>query len=348
MPDKFSVYITDKLLKLGYESTSFASSTLFSSVRFKPQNTMQPFSVIYLKTGMHVDTDALLYLFQNIPDHLLIVVDSGATGKDVATKQWFRALHALYYGRVYVWDGVGILPVHYDRKLDQFSQGKHVEVKSLRFERVDCLYSGFKGLYNVVLLNDRKFWTTDGVPPAPDNAQSNYEEFWKAQYAASDEAQQAGGGESYGEPWAKNANPSSTHTKAKGNAQTDARKEEHRRREQAQRDEKKRREQEARTQRERDDVFSDFREAFERNKQHFGAQGGGAYDPNKRPQHTRGGVTGDKWFMLIWSDGTIDGAKKAYRALARQYHPDTNKALDANEIMQAINSAYEKAMKIHG
>lgn len=356
MPDKFFGYITDKLMALGWQVTAKASSNLFTSIRLKPSNTMQPFSVIYLKN--RIDTDGLSYLFQNIPDHLLIVADSSLIGEDTGNKEWFRALHALFYGRVYVWDGLGILPLHYDRVTGKFSNGGYVTLKSLRFERVDCLYSGFKGQYNVVLLNDRKFWTTGEKPPSRENTTNPNEQFWQDAYAASSEGQQAGQSQ---EPfsgydqngYARQPPPKTDKQKAKKDAEDwrASRKEEHFRREQAQRDEQRRRAEEDRKkrdqEREREDVFRDFREAFERNKSRYGSERGGAYDPNAQPQYARGGVTGDKWFMQIWSDGTINGAKKVYRALARQYHPDVNKEPDAIQVMQAINLAYEKAMRLH-
>lgn len=40
-----------------------------------------------------------------------------------------------------------------------------------------------------------------------------------------------------------------------------------------------------------------------------------------------------------------DAIKKAYREMARQYHPDLNKAADAGEKMKQINEAYQKIMQ---
>ena len=43
-----------------------------------------------------------------------------------------------------------------------------------------------------------------------------------------------------------------------------------------------------------------------------------------------------------------DDIKKAYRKLAKQYHPDVNKAPDAEEKFKEINEAYEQIKKERG
>lgn len=43
----------------------------------------------------------------------------------------------------------------------------------------------------------------------------------------------------------------------------------------------------------------------------------------------------------VTQDATADEIKQAFRRLARQYHPDRNKAADAGVKMQAINRAYD-------
>ena len=43
----------------------------------------------------------------------------------------------------------------------------------------------------------------------------------------------------------------------------------------------------------------------------------------------------------ISRDANTDQIKKAYRKLARQYHPDVSKETDAEERMQEINVAYD-------
>ena len=51
--------------------------------------------------------------------------------------------------------------------------------------------------------------------------------------------------------------------------------------------------------------------------------------------------------LLGMSEGfSAEDLTKAYRALAKQYHPDTNKSPDALEKFRAIKDAYER-LKAH-
>ncbi|MDD6366537.1 MAG: DnaJ domain-containing protein, partial [Stecheria intestinalis] len=43
----------------------------------------------------------------------------------------------------------------------------------------------------------------------------------------------------------------------------------------------------------------------------------------------------------VSKSATDDEIKKAYRSLAKKYHPDVNKAPDAEEKFKEINEAYE-------
>lgn len=43
----------------------------------------------------------------------------------------------------------------------------------------------------------------------------------------------------------------------------------------------------------------------------------------------------------VTREASADEIKKAYRKLARKYHPDISKEKDAEEKMQAINVAYD-------
>lgn len=45
--------------------------------------------------------------------------------------------------------------------------------------------------------------------------------------------------------------------------------------------------------------------------------------------------------LNISQNATQEEIKKAFRTLAKQYHPDVNPSPDANEVMQQITEAYE-------
>jgi DnaJ-domain-containing protein 1 len=49
---------------------------------------------------------------------------------------------------------------------------------------------------------------------------------------------------------------------------------------------------------------------------------------------------------LTLKEDTSDNIKRAYRSLARVYHPDKCSAVDGLERMKAINGAYEKLMAV--
>src|ERR671932_1270615 len=53
--------------------------------------------------------------------------------------------------------------------------------------------------------------------------------------------------------------------------------------------------------------------------------------------------TGDDYYKVLGVDrkASQDDIKKAYRKLARQYHPDTNKAPGAEERFKEISEAYD-------
>ena len=56
-----------------------------------------------------------------------------------------------------------------------------------------------------------------------------------------------------------------------------------------------------------------------------------------------------EWYEILEIDPdaiTQDELKLAYRNLAKKYHPDINKSPEALTMMQIINNAYEKGVKV--
>jgi hypothetical protein len=69
-------------------------------------------------------------------------------------------------------------------------------------------------------------------------------------------------------------------------------------------------------------------------------------DPQKPPQFVEVTAVAQHYVILGVRPGDdLETVKQAYRAKAREIHPDTNPAPDANEQMTRLNEAYEKVLK---
>jgi hypothetical protein len=73
----------------------------------------------------------------------------------------------------------------------------------------------------------------------------------------------------------------------------------------------------------------------------FSGQSGTAHDPQRAAWQTE---TLIQCYALLGVEmgDDLDTIKRAYRLLARKYHPDTNRAADATAQMQSLNQAYAK------
>lgn len=99
-----------------------------------------------------------------------------AEGAEVRIPAWVLALHALYRGRVYIWDGGRIVPVHFEAVLreNEWSAGPEVrrlkatrtlvlgpviEQRELRCTLVECRYGPLAGgTYLVAAWGEGVFW----------------------------------------------------------------------------------------------------------------------------------------------------------------------------------------------
>lgn len=52
-----------------------------------------------------------------------------------------------------------------------------------------------------------------------------------------------------------------------------------------------------------------------------------------------------KEILELPDNPTLDDVKRNYKRLVKQYHPDINKAKEAEEYMKRINQAYTQALK---
>ena len=85
------------------------------------------------------------------------------------------------------------------------------------------------------------------------------------------------------------------------------------------------------------------------------APSGEADDPQEEPRQqsapryaSRSAMHGFYALLAVPMDATPEDIKRAYRELARQFHPDMNPAPEATAKMQAINQAYDHIMAQFG
>ncbi len=86
-------------------------------------------------------------------------------------------------------------------------------------------------------------------------------------------------------------------------------------------------------------TFSDEPAPHRERRQHTGKH------HREPPRSTRAAIFAYYDLLGVPYDADLETVKRAYRRLALQFHPDYNKAEDATERMQAINTAYAKIVQ---
>lgn len=94
--------------------------------------------------------------------NVLVVLDIALMPPDGTARSrmpdWLRALHALYYGRVYVWCGEHIHAAHFDFDDNIAILSDPIEGFNLLCAEVDCWFTDFSGHYRIARFYDKKFW----------------------------------------------------------------------------------------------------------------------------------------------------------------------------------------------
>lgn len=300
MTDGFSEWFIPKMDKIGYEQTYIEFRDNITFIKFGNN----VFRVIYVKKPIELLVMDLWLKTANEP--ILFIVDSDLITPLSVNEPWLRAIHTLYYGRIYAWDGKGIMAIHHDKQFNALGHNGLIDVSVISFEDVDCWYPGFPGVFRIARFDDAPFWKAKSSKQANEWAErvrntsydtqsrkpprsNENEEYWRKQYARY-------ANEAY-------TPPKQEYTK--------------------------------------EDVFRDFREAFERNKRAYEQVNNAYYPP---PPYA---PKGDKWLTLLLAEGTLAGAKRKYRELAHEYHPDkAGNSPEVLEVMQLINAAYARAKEI--
>jgi hypothetical protein len=71
---------------------------------------------------------------------------------------WFRVLHAIYYGRVYVWRGDHLEAIHINWDADEYAWSGKIDIDGVAFKGVDSMLRKFPGYFDIARFYDRAFW----------------------------------------------------------------------------------------------------------------------------------------------------------------------------------------------
>lgn len=326
MPLDFVKYLNAEMRSIGYETRYEETKATHAFMRFSPtlsaamnQNMYDApkFGVYYIRQPI-ADAEWIREAFKaNSPTPLLFVVDQqllADTKAKIALGQavplWLRALHAIYYGRIYTWlTGEGIKAFHINWDKSDFAYSETIVIDRMVFTETDSLLRDFPGQFKIARFTDDAFWKRDpNAPPRAKKEKRNPYEAPKGSYEdfARNYYQQGFWGY---DPGVNN------YSSARGNPPPKDMPRE-------------------------GESFNDyFKRIFEEDLRRRQAH----HPPPPPPRNQRSYQVDDQWLAKMLAAGNLDGAKKVYRELSRQYHPDINKEPNATEVMQAINNAYDKA-----
>lgn len=209
---------------------------------------------------------------------------------------------------MYVWHGRGDLQaLHFDWDKHEANYSESIAVEKIILTETDSLLRDYPGHFKIARFNDHAFWK--GPRPTPNARQQAKEDArrQKEQYYKQEEFWRDEFKRSqYQQPPPHNYNQQPPPNVG--------------------------------------DAFRDaFNRIFEEEMRRQRARQQQTY--NQRPNRYSA-PTGDQWFTLMMQGGTKEEARRVYKDLAKQHHPDVNKADDATATMQAINRAYDQVMRI--
>lgn len=303
--DIFEKYITGSLEQIGYKKQDSASGTHSIRVTFKSisQSVDDTFHVMYIRQPPD-NSDEVKGVFDFYKKPMLFVIDHQAMADDLlafvqhgkALPLWIRALHAIYYGRIYTWFASErtIKSLHFDWDKHDTAYSEAIEIDRVILTETDSLLRDYPGHFKIARFSDRAFWKGERPQKPPKREQRNgptYEEWIREEFKRY---------QGYG------------HTPPRPPPEAES-------------------------------IYEMFERLKREEMRRRQSQQQQTY--NQRPN--RYASTNDKWLIMLLAEGTLDGAKKKFRELAHQYHPD--KAGDSPEVietMQLINAAYAKAKTI--
>lgn len=292
----FAEWFEERMSNINYHQTGYMDNDECTWIQFKSGsfNDDRMFHVFYAKKPL---TEAIIrttFAMKNEP--ILFVIDDTLLPNDKNNApDWIRALHAIYYGRIYTWwRNLRISGVHYDWHNNKTTVSP-TPIDGIHFEHVESKLKAFPGNYYVAMFGDRAFWKQEQPKKEP-------KESWQER------------AKKYREEWeqtTKNHYERQSHSNPNYSNKS-----------------------------------SDYEDLNEEIRAKFNEyMNSNPYEDMKRRTSQRYTPQGDKWFMMLVECGSLVEAKKKYKQLALEYHPDRN--TEGLETMQAINAAWDKVREYY-
>lgn len=187
----FPDWFTQQMDDIGYALEQATDFTAEEWLTFKDND--EQFHVVYLKTPP--DAEHLRGIFTAFQMPVLFIVDKSLLPEpdpmyhyaNTILPLWLRALHAVYYGRIYCWTGDGISALHVQWTNGTAQWSEPIDITGILFTHTDSKLYEFKGLFHIARFYDKAFWKnppreqepkryqrrTDAPPPRPQSEASN-------------------------------------------------------------------------------------------------------------------------------------------------------------------------------
>ena len=167
----FTDWFKKHLDDTGYNQEFITQSPEYDFLSLKDRDTGEMFYVMYLKRETTLERIRDVFSVSGVP--VLYIVDSALMPPldpmyhyaNIIVPLWLRAIHALYYGRIYIWNGDYIEAVHVTWSNGTVQSSGYIDITGVLFTHVDCKLYDFPGLFNIARFYDRAFWKTAQQPP---------------------------------------------------------------------------------------------------------------------------------------------------------------------------------------
>lgn len=183
----FTDWFTEQMSQIGYGKSHTHNEIASQWMNFTDGH--EDFHVMYLRAPMTPEAIRITFDSHNQP--VLFVVDYRAVANLNSVSelpQWIRILHAVYYGRVYIYNDLdeNIRAFHFDWNANIKQNSEPIDISGILFTDTDCKLRDFPGIFHIARFYDRAFWQEQEPqkPPKRKKPRSNAnEDFWKEEWA---------------------------------------------------------------------------------------------------------------------------------------------------------------------